>query len=84
MQSDLAAMARSGGGLPRFENVRVTGWAPKLSDRPAAGREGAGSNATGSDPTESSKGLAIAAIVVVAVAVAAIAGYFIYTAFFSH
>lgn len=87
MRSDLAAMAKSGGGVPRFESVKVAGWVPagggfgqRAPD--AAGAPGA-SGALGSAGSAKRRNMTIVLIVVAAVAAAALIGYFVYVAFFS-
>jgi hypothetical protein len=71
MRSDLDAMAKSGGGLPRFQNVKITG----LSQGDVSGIE--------VERTKSSKGAVTALIVIVIVAAVVVGGYFAYKAFFA-
>ncbi len=75
MQSDLAAMAKSGGGAPRFESVRVAGWAPAAGQGPVANAAAA----AGKRRRSSMLVLIVAAIVIVA----ALVGYFTYVSFFA-
>jgi flagellar basal body-associated protein FliL len=71
MRSDLELMAKSGGGLPRFRTVKVTGLAMKSNPVSAAAR------------AKKEKALIIALVAIAAAAAVAYAGYFAYRAFFS-
>ena len=73
MRSDLAAMAKSGGGLPRFETVRVEG----LSiERQQAVAEGTAAAKKKSD-------LPVAIAVIFAVVALCAIGYFVYARYFA-
>jgi hypothetical protein len=72
MQADLATMAKSGGGLPRFENVKVAGWTPER--KRSAGIAGV------FDRTRNRRNLTML-IVLAAIVVLVIIGYFIYASF---
>jgi len=69
MRSDLESMAKSGGGLPRFQSVKVVGL--------AGGKTGGSSVAT-------KNRLMITLITIVALIALCVVGYFAYTLFFAH
>jgi hypothetical protein len=72
MHSDLTALAASGGNLPKFENVKVTGL--------SAQKESASSVAR----TESKSNLLLIVVLVIIVAVLAIVGWLAYLKYFAH
>ncbi len=63
MASDLASMTASGGGMPRFENVKIT------SVQDAAAHQGAGAKKTS---------FIVAVVCIAAVLLVLIGGYFAY------
>lgn len=71
MRSDLESMAKSGGGLPRFQSVRV------------AGLSGGRTSGDAARPAAKNT-LMIALITIVALVALAVVGYFAYTLFFRH
>jgi hypothetical protein len=69
MRSDLESMAKSGGGLPSFANVKVSGLAaPKVSETVVA-------------RAQSKSNFLVIVLVVIVIAVLAVAGWFAYTIF---
>jgi hypothetical protein len=82
MRSDLEAMAKSGGGIPRFENVRVYGLS--IGKQSPVGTAGAiGSVAgPGAGATADKKNTAVIVLVVIAaLAILGILGYLAYRFF---
>jgi len=73
MRSDIASMAASGGGLPRFENVKVTG----LSAAQASHEE----TTTAAARTESKSNLLLIVVLVVALAALGVIGWLVYMKF---
>ena len=68
MRSDLASMARSGGGLPRFENVKISGLALEKKTI---------------DSATARKNFSVLFLVAIALIIAlGVAGYFAYKAFY--
>jgi hypothetical protein len=71
MQSDIASMTKSGGGPPKFENVKVSGLS--MVEQPAA------------DPTkkESRSNVLVIVVVIIILAMLAAGGWFAYGKFFA-
>jgi predicted RND superfamily exporter protein len=66
MQSDLVSMAESGGGLPRYQNVKIAGASVAAQDTQKTARK---------------TSLVVAILSIVAVLIVLVAGYFAYQAF---
>lgn len=69
MKSDIAMLAASGGGMPRFENVKVKGLSATAETPTAVAK------------TESKSNLLLIILLVVAIAALAIVGWFLYKKF---
>jgi hypothetical protein len=69
MKSDLAMLAASGGGMPRFENVKIKGLSAAAETPTAAAK------------TESKSNLLLIVLLVVTVAALAVVGWFVYKKF---
>ena len=70
MKSDVAMFSASGGGLPRFENVKVAGIADaraRIAETPANAAK-----------AESKSNLALIVVLVIAVVALAVVGFFVY------
>jgi len=70
MKSDIAMMAASGGGLPRFENVHVAGLSAQHESKEQA--------ATSAVRAGSKNNLLLIVILIVVLAAVAIVGWFVY------
>jgi hypothetical protein len=80
MKSDMASMAKSGGGLPRFENVKVTGLSTQRKGIQGIGIPVTDQNAP---PKKSRNGALIAFAVIAALAGLGVFGYIGYQTFFA-
>jgi len=82
MRTDLASMAKSGGGLPRFENVKVSG----LSAERMAKGDATPAMAISAEgqPAKRKAGLLIVFAVIAAAAAIGVLGYIGYRMFFSN
>lgn len=81
MRSDLASMAKSGGGLPKFESVKVEGGSvarvPVILTKPAASSTGT-TAPTIAQPAKKSNVMPVI-LVIILIAIVAVGGWFIYT-----
>lgn len=75
MKSDIAMMAASGGGMPRFENVKVAGLAAVAEQQAAEAKADAPASAA---RAESKSNLALIVVLVVLFVALAVVGWFVY------